>query len=141
MTVLSILPLAILLNGAPTSQAEPALLGGCILTVPLGEVPEDLYQESGVVATDEFGPFTKKLTVYGITLIARDASDAFMRRVAQTIKESFPQDERMDLALQEELLKNLYRYNTTIPVPKGRNMDFLEDHRDEWEKVEAQTEF
>lgn len=57
----------------------------------------DLYQESDVVATDEYGPFTKKLSVYGITLIARDdASDAFMKRVAKTIKEIFPQDERMD---------------------------------------------
>ena len=47
--------------------------------------------------------------MYGITLIARgDASDAFLKRVAETIKETFPQDERMDLALQEELIKNLY---------------------------------
>ena len=65
-----------------------------------GELPVDLYQESDVVATDEYGPFTKKLSFYGITLIARDdASDALMKRVAKTIKEIFPQDERMDLAL------------------------------------------
>ena len=101
MTVLSMaLPLISFLASPlqPASgQSEPDLLGGCILTTPIGEVPEDLYQESGVEATDEYGPFTKKLTVYGMTLIARDdASDEFMKRVAQTIKESFPQDERMD---------------------------------------------
>jgi hypothetical protein len=142
MSILSILPLAALLSTATSVQAEsePALLGGCILTSPIGEVPADLYQEGDVVATDEYGPFTKKLSVYGITLIARDdASDGFMKRVAKTIKEIFPQDERMDLALQEELIKNLYRYKTTIPVPKGRDMDFLEEDKAAWERVESQN--
>ena len=134
MSILSmILPLAALLSTATSVQAEsgPALLGGCILTSPIGEVPADLYQESDVVATDEYGPFTKRLSVYGITLIDRDdASDGFMKRVAKTIKEIFPQDERMDLALQEELIKNLYRYKTTIqreaqrtPTRNGRGLE------------------
>ena len=141
MSVLAtVLPLVVLLGGAPPVQTESGLLGGCILTTPLGEVPDDLYQESGVIATDEYGPFTKKLSVYGITLIARDdASDAFMKRVAQTIKETFPQDERMDPALQEELMKNLYRYKTTIPVPKGRDMDFVEEDEAVWRRVKSQN--
>ena len=142
MSILSmILPFAALLSAATTVQAEsgPALLGGCILTSPIGEVPADLYQESDVVTTDEYGPFTKKLSGYGITLIAReDASDGFMKRVAQTIKETFPQDERMDLALQEELIKNLYRYKTTIPVPKGRDMDFVDEDA-AWQRVKSQN--
>ncbi len=140
MSILSILPLAIFLSGSATPRIEPELLGGCILTAPLGEVPDDLYQESGVVATDAYGPFTKKLTVYGITLIARgDASDAFLKRVAETIKETFPQDERMGLALQEELIKNLYRYKTTIPVPKGRDMSFIEPDETTWQRVESKN--
>ncbi len=144
MSILSMtLPFIALLGAAATpvqAESEPNLLGGCILTSPIGEVPDDLYQESGVVATDEYGPFTKKLSVYGITLIARDdASDGFMKRVAQTIKEIFPQDERMDPALQEELLKNLYRYRTTIPVPKGRDMDFVEQDEAVWRRVKSQN--
>ena len=68
---------------------------------PTGEVPDDLYQESDIVETDEYKPFTKKLTVYGITLIGRDdISDDFMRKVAKTIKEMFPQGGSVDAALQ-----------------------------------------
>ncbi len=143
MSTLSIiLPLVALLSTATLVQVEsgPALLGGCILTSPIGEVPADLYQESDVVGTDEYRPFTKKLSIYGITLIARDdASDGFMKRVAKTIQEVFPRDERMDLALQEELIKNLYRHKTTIPFPKGREMDFLEEDKAAWEHVESQN--
>ena len=73
------------------TTAGANMLGGCILTTPIGEVPNDLYLMTDVVPTDEYPPFTKKLTVYGLTLVARDdASDDFMRLVARTITEIFP---------------------------------------------------
>ena len=46
--------------------------------------------------------------------------------VAKTIKESFPRDESLDLAKQEEILRNLYRYRSVIPVPVGDDMSFME---------------
>jgi hypothetical protein len=83
---------------------------------PTGEVPDDLYQGSDIAATDEYKPFTKKLTVYGMILVGGDdISDDFMKKVAKTIKEVFPQGGSVDAALQEEVLKNLYRYRTMIP--------------------------
>ena len=51
---------------------EKTHLGGCILISPAAEATSDLYQESDIIPTDEYKPFTKKLSVYGITLIGRD---------------------------------------------------------------------
>jgi hypothetical protein len=131
-------------TGSATTEApaesEPTHLGGCILISPIGEVPDDLYQENAVVATDEYPLFTKKLTVYGLTLIARDdASDEFMQKVAKTIREIFPRDEDLDLAKQEEILRNQYRYKAVIPVPVGRDMDFTEADEAAWDKITSQN--
>ena len=60
---------------------------------PIGVVPDNLYQESDIIHTNDYTPFTKQLTVYGIILVGRDEiSDNFMRNVAQTIKEMFTSD-------------------------------------------------
>ena len=119
---------------APSAEewvAPENLFGGCILTSPLGEVPEDLYQVTAVVPTDEIPPFTKKLTVYGLTLGAKDdASDDFMMLVARTITEIFPRNENLDLAKQEEVLRNHYLHRALIPVPVGEDMSFFEEDRE-----------
>lgn len=120
------------------SDSEQTHLGGCILLSPAGDVPEDLYQVTDVMATDEYPPFTKKLVVYGLTLVARDdASDDFMRLVARTIQENFPQGEGIDGERQAEILRNHYRYRALIPVPKGEDFSFDEDPR--FEEVASQN--
>ncbi len=104
-----------------STDTEKTHLGGGILISPLGEVPSNLYMNSGVVPTDEYKPFTKKLTVYGITLIGRDdISDDFMNKVAKTIIEMFPRGGDIDSDLQEELIRNMYKYRTTIPFYKWK---------------------
>ena len=153
----ALLPLVLLLSScsaseqaAPELAAEPEAtagepsapatehLGGCIMTSPIGAVPEDLYAVSEVTATDEFPPFTKKLTALGLTLVARDdASDDFMRRVAKAIEESFPRGEGVDRAMQEEVLRNHYRYRAVIPVPVGEDMSFVEEHEQAFEALAA----
>ena len=86
---------------------------------PTGVAPDNLYQESDIIQTDEYPPFTKKLTVNGMILIGRDdISDDFMKNVARTITEMFPQDESIDALLQEKLITNLYRYKAVIPFFK-----------------------
>ena len=86
---------------------------------PTGVAPDNLYQESDIIQTDEYPPFTKKLTVNGMILIGRDdISDDFMKNVARTITEMFPQDESIDVLLQEKLIANLYRYKAVIPFFK-----------------------
>jgi len=112
-------------------EAPANLLGGCILTTPIGEAPDDLYTVTDVVPADDIPPFTKKLTAYGLTLAAGDdASDDFMRLVARTITEIFPRDENLDLAKQEEVLRNHYLYKALIPVPVGEDMSFFEDNEE-----------
>lgn len=115
-----------------TTEAVKTHLGGCILVKPAAEAPSDLYQESDIVPTDEYKPFTKKLSVYGITLIGRDdISDDFMRKVAKTIKEMFPQGG--DSELQKEVLRNMYRYRTAIPLFKGEDYEFSPSDEEAWD--------
>ena len=103
--------------------------GGCVLLSPSGEVPENLYQVSEITPTDEYKPFTKKLTVYGITLVGRDEiSDEFMHKVAKTIASIFPREgEHIDAELQAELIRNMYRYKTVIPLFYGKEHEFSEE--------------
>ena len=91
-----IISLALILGSCGSDKTDPHF-GGCILVSPTGEVPDDPYRESDIVPTDEYKPFTKKLMVYGITLIARDdISDAFMKKVAKTIRTMFPRKGSID---------------------------------------------
>ncbi|MCK4931467.1 MAG: hypothetical protein KAT01_04815 [Candidatus Aminicenantes bacterium] len=115
-------------------------LGGCILLAPAAEAPSDLYQESDVVSTDEYKPFTKKLSVYGIVLIGRDdISDDFMRKVAKAIKEMFPQGNGIDVELQKELLRNMYKYKTVIPFFKGQDHEFAPEDEAAWDLTRSQN--
>lgn len=94
--------------------------GGCILIAPAREAPSNLYTRTAVHPTDEFQPFTKKLSVYGITLIGRDdVSDPFIEKIADTVKEMFPQRDGIDANLQEEILSRMYRHKIAIPLFRG----------------------
>ncbi len=93
-------------------------LGGAVLRNPVREAVEDIYTDSGIIRTDEYKPFTKKMVVYGMTFAAPDkVSDGFMLKVAKTMKEMFPcTGEGIDRELQEKVLQNLYKYNALLPV-------------------------
>ncbi len=117
----------------------PAHLGGCILMDPRGKVPEDLYAVSEVMPTTAISPFTKELQVYGLALVAQDnASDDFMRLVAKTIVEIFPQRDDLDLSLQREVIANQYRYRALIPVPLGDDFSFMEQNAERWAELESE---
>ena len=94
----------------------------CIKTEPTGIVLEDLYQVGFVTSTDSYPPFTKKLDVCGITLIAGDEiSNPFMENVALTINEMFIVNGNTDTLPQQTLLTNLYQYKTVIPLFYGED--------------------
>jgi hypothetical protein len=115
-------------------------VGGCILAAPAAEVPDDLYQVTDIVPTEEYKPFTKKLSVYGFTLIGRDdITDDFMRRVAKTITEIFPQNETIDADLQKEVLQNLHRYKTVIPLFRDEEFAFSPEDRAAWDLITSQN--
>ncbi len=131
-------------NGAPLADEEsaspPTHLGGCILRNPVNDVPSDVYRVSDIVVTDEFTPFSKKLSVYGLTLVARDdISDEFMRKVARAIVEIFPQDPMLDLEMQAKILGNHHSYNALIPIPNGEDFSFMENNEEEWAALESRN--
>ena len=116
---------------------EDTHLGGCILRTPTGEIPTNIYHQTGIIQTDEFQPFTKKFIVCGITLIGRDdISDDFMQKVAETIKEIFsPNGENINKDLQEDLIRNMYKYRTVIPLFKGEDFDFTPSDEELWDRT------
>jgi len=122
-------------------QKPATHIGGCVLAVPAAEAPGDVYQETEIVPTDEYKPFTKKKMVYGITLIARDdISDEFINKVGETIKAMFsPEGQGINRELQQELLRNLYRYRTVIPLFKGRNYEFSPEDEKLWDETTRQN--
>jgi len=120
---------------------EDTHLGGCILRTPTGEIPTNIYHQTGIIQTDEFQPFTKKLIVCGITLIGRDdISDDFMHKVAETIKEIFsPNEENINKIFQEDLIRNMYKYKTVIPLFKGENFDFTSSDEKLWDRTTTEN--
>ena len=136
---------AVLLHALPfpaTAQSvtQESHLGGCILRSPAYDRPADPYLVTDVIPTDEYPPFVKKLSAYGLTLIAgEDISDDFMRLVGRTIAEMFPQGPEMDTATQAEVLANHHMYGAVIPVPLGRDYSFMETSADDWARLESEN--
>ena len=116
-------------------------LGGCILIDPVADLPSDIYQMTSITETNEYEPFNKKLTVCGIILIGRDdISDDFMQKVAETIKDIFsPNGENINKDLQEDLIINMYKYRTVIPLFKGENFDFTSSDEKLWDRTTAEN--
>lgn len=109
---------------APAPAAEegaPEMLGGCILTTPIGAVPTDLHARTPLTPTNEFAPFNKVLTAGGLMLVGDDAiTDPFMELVATTIEEIFPADPGLDLEAQDRVLRAQYEYRSLIPFFAGQ---------------------
>ena len=105
----------------PVELGDTVILD-CVQTEPTGIVPKDLYQVGSVTSTGSYPPFTKKLDVCGITLIAGDEiSNPFMENVALTINEMFIINGNTDTLLQQTLLTKLYQYKTVIPLFYGED--------------------
>jgi len=108
----------------------------CIQTEPTGIVPDNLYQVGSVTSTDSYPPFTKKLDVCGITLIAGDEiSNPFMENVALTINEMFILNGNTDTLLQQTLLTNLYQYKTVIPLFYGEDWSIEPENESVWDAL------
>jgi len=92
-----------------------------VITSDTGEVPADLYADTGIIRDSTMAPFTKHLTVRGIKLMGRDEiSDSYMLKTAQVIKEMFPQTgSAIESTFQESVITNMYKRNTAIPMYAG----------------------
>ncbi len=121
-------------------QSNKTHLGGCVLKKPIGHVPNDLYAKSAIVRTGDYAPFTKKLTVCGITLIATDdVPDSFVTLVGDTVAEMFRKSEQTDIGKQKEVIQNLYRYHAVLPIFPGEDFSIIEKNEDAWLAVEAKA--
>ena len=106
----------------------------CVLSQPMGVIPDDLYNVGEIIESEDYPPFTKELNVYGITLIARDdISDNFMLNIANTIIEMFPKSVDIDTMLQKDLLRNIHKYKTVIPLFYGEDWDLSPTEEQLWE--------
>jgi len=106
----------------------------CVLSEPMGTIPDNLYHVGEIIESENYPPFTKELNVYGITLIGRDdISDDFMLNIANTIIEMFPQSAGIDTMLQKDLLRNIHKYKTVIPLFHGEDWVFSPEEEEEWD--------
>ena len=118
------------------AYAAPSHLADCILLKPLGNVPSNIYNVTDVAPAEGIEPFTKDLTAYGLRLVGQDkVSDDFMRLVGRTIVEIFPQDEKLDLAKQQEVLRIHYRYRAFIPIPVDGDFSYEEENPEQFEAL------
>ena len=119
-----------------TVELGVAVTLDCIQTDPSVIVPDDLYQVGSVTPTDLYPPFTKKLDVCGITLIAGDEiSNPFMENIAITINEMFIVNGNTDTLLQQTLLTKLYQYKTVIPLFYGENWSIEPENEAAWDAL------
>ena len=104
----------------------------CIRQAPIEIEQTELYDLKHVELTNLFPPFTKKLQVCGITLVARDdVSNSFMENIGKTVKEIFIINDFTDTAKQQELLIQLFKYKTLIPLFYGEDwsLNFEEENQ------------
>jgi len=114
-------------------------LGTCVLSSSDGDVPNDLYQNTGIVSSTVHGPFTKTITVNGITLMGRaENDDQFMLDVAKTIEEMFPtQQDGIDSSLQETVIRHMYQRKTVIPLFKGDDsFNFTNEEEEQFDRLQ-----
>jgi Ca2+-binding EF-hand superfamily protein len=119
--------------GEEEHRPQSDQLGGCVLTEPLGEIPEDPARVTAVVPTTEYGPLPKKLEACGIVLAAEArVPDEFLVQVGRTIAEIFRDADGVDIELQRAVLGHLHSYRALLPVPRNeRSLERLIDRKPE----------
>ena len=116
--------------------AEIAL--DCMLTSPIGDVPNNIYTVGNIEPTDMYPPFTKKLGVCGITLIARnEISNDFMQNVGNTISEMFSITSETDIDIQRQVIESLYKYKTVIPLFYGEDWNISQLEENSWDETSS----
>ena len=110
----------------------------CMISIPRDSIQTDLYSIGNIVLSDQFPPFKKSIDVCGIKLIARDEiSDEFMINIAKTISEMFAINNNTDQLLQRQVIENMYRYKTIIPLFYGEDWAIASSEEQEWEQTNA----
>ena len=110
----------------------------CMLTSPIGHVPNNIYTVGNIEPTEKYPPFTKKLEVCGVTLIARDEiSNDFMQNVGNTISDMFTITSDTDLDIQRQVIESLYQYKTVIPLFYGEDWNISHSEENSWDETSS----
>lgn len=92
-------------------------IGGAVLKEVARDKSDNIYSSSGITKIEGYGKFNRKLTVYGLTLMAHESvSDEFLLKINDTMISMFPKGEGLNTKLQEDILQNLYQYKAMLPV-------------------------
>jgi len=132
-----------ILSCSTKKESQNVILGAdialdCMLTSPIGDVPNNIYTVGNIEPTDKYPPFTKKLEVFGITLIARDEiSNDFMENVGNTISEMFSMTSDTDLDMQRQVIESLYKYKTVIPLFYGEDWNISYSEENSWDETSS----
>jgi len=132
-----------ILSCSTKKESQNVILGAdialdCMLTSPIGDVPNNIYTVGNIEPTDKYPPFTKKLEVFGITLIARDEiSNDFMENVGNTISEMFSITSDTDLDMQRQVIESLYKYKTVIPLFYGEDWNISYSEENSWDETSS----
>ena len=124
-------------------ESQNVILGAdialdCMLTSPIGHVPNNIYTVGNIEPTEKYPPFTKKLEVCGVTLIARDEiSNDFMQNVGNTISEMFTITSDTDLDIQRQVIESLYQYKTVIPLFYGEDWNISQLEESSWDETSS----
>ena len=124
-------------------ESQNVILGAdialdCMLTSPVGDVPNNIYTVGNIEPTEKYPPFTKKLEVCGVTLIARDEiSNDFMQNVGNTISEMFTITSDTDLDIQRQVIESLYQYKTVIPLFYGEDWNISHSEENSWDETSS----
>ena len=124
-------------------ESQNVILGSdialdCMLTSPIGHVPNNIYTVGNIEPTEKYPPFTKKLEVCGVTLIARDEiSNDFMQNVGNTISEMFTITSDTDLDIQRQVIESLYQYKTVIPLFYGEDWNISHSEENSWDETSS----
>ena len=124
-------------------ESQNVILGAdialdCMLTSPIGDVPNNIYTVGNIEPTEKYPPFTKKLEVCGVTLIARDEiSNDFMQNVGNTISEMFTITSDTALDIQRQVIESLYQYKTVIPLFYGEDWNISHSEENSWDETSS----
>ena len=132
-----------ILSCSTKKESQNVILGAdialdCMLTSPVGDVPNNIYTVGNIEPTEKYPPFTKKLEVCGVTLIARDEiSNDFMQNVGNTISEMFTITSDTDLDIQRKVIESLYQYKTVIPLFYGEDWNISHSEENSWDETSS----
>ena len=128
--------IALLITTSTTNAQKPLCepTGGCIINLPVANVPTNPYIVSEIQDTStDCLPFKKVLRVYGMLLLSHTADQTVpengLKWIAHALTELFPAS-ASDQDSQKKVLQAMFRYRAANPIFSPKFVDAMEPARD-----------